>query len=357
MSSMHETSMNRRPISARQVLMVAVPLAIAVLVAVKVTTNQIVAQAQRHSEETMLHWFELSAPTTRGLDAQFTDADNDLVADIPSDAASQESPHRLVFSYVAGPDAEDERATWQDFTALLAQLTEKPVDTVAFHTTNEQLDALTKHELHITGLNTGAVPAAVASAGFVPVCTFGKGDDTFGITMQLIVPAKSELHKIADLKGHTIGFTTRDSNSGCKAALALLRDNELLPFRDYLWKFTGGHEESIKGVAEGRYDVAPVASDLLQRAIAGGIIEAGSVRVLYESEKFPPATLGYVNDLTPELASKIRHAFAEFSPQGTSLEKQFRSTDATKFVPVSYKQDFALIRRIDDAFRKPAAKN
>ena len=353
MSSIEGTNLGRPPISIRQVAIMAVPLAIIIALAVKVATNQIVAQAQRQSEQSMLHWFELSTPAPRGLDPRFADNDQDLVADVPSDLTQQFSPEKLIFAYVAGPDAEEERAAWQDLVAHLARVTGKPVEVAAFHTTSEQLEALDKRALHITGLNTGAVPAAVASAGFVPVCTFGKEDGSFGITMQMIVPAKSALQKITDLKGRTVAFTTRDSNSGCKAALALLRDNNLLPFRDYLWKFSGGHEESIKGVAEGRYDAAPVASDLLQRAITGGVINSDDVRVLYESEKFPPATVGYAHYLAPELAAKIREGLSGFQPEGTSLEKLFRSSNATRFVPVSYKQDYALIRRIDDAFRKP----
>ena len=70
--------------------------------------------------------------------------------------------------------------------------------------------------LHISAFNTGAVPSAVSSCGFVPFCTVGQDDGTFGTTMQVIVPAKSPIKSIKELKGHTMAFTTRDSNSGCK---------------------------------------------------------------------------------------------------------------------------------------------
>ena len=171
----------------------------------------------------------------------------------------------------------------------------------------------------------------------------------------MIVPAQSQVESLADLRNKTIAFTTRDSNSGCKAAMALLREHEMLPLRDYLWKFSGSHDESIKGVASSYYQAAPVASDLLEREIAHGDISSDSVRTIYESERFPPATLGYVCFLNPELGEKIGTAMLEFDWRGTSLEKQFSSSGVVRFVPVSYKQDFALIRRIDDAFREPTA--
>jgi phosphonate transport system substrate-binding protein len=57
--------------------------------------------------------------------------------------------------------------------------------------------------------------------------------------------------------------------------------------------------------------------------------------------------------LSPKLGERIKTAFLEFDWQGTGLHEQFQAQGVEKFVPVAYKQDFALIRRLDDAFRKP----
>jgi phosphonate transport system substrate-binding protein len=173
--------------------------------------------------------------------------------------------------------------------------------------------------------------------------------------MQFIVPVGSSIQKLDDLKGRTVTFTTRDSNSGCKAAIALLHDHELLPQRDYSWKFSGGHEESIKRIVAREYQVAPVASDLLQRAVTTGAVEPDQFRIIYESERFPPVTFGYAHDLTDELAADISKAFLEFDGHGTSMQKTFEDSSTSRFVPLSYKQDYALIRRIDAAFRKPSS--
>jgi hypothetical protein len=56
------------------------------------------------------------------------------------------------------------------------------------------------------------------------------------------------------------------------------------------------------------------------------------------------------------LAAGIRKAFLEFSCHGTSLQNRFDASHTTKFVPLSYKQDYALVRRIDAAFREPARR-
>jgi phosphonate transport system substrate-binding protein len=171
--------------------------------------------------------------------------------------------------------------------------------------------------------------------------------------MRVIVPAKSPIKSIKELKGHTIAFTTRDSNSGCKSALAVLREFDFLPLRDYLWKFSGSHDASIRGVSQGQYEAAPVSGDLLARAVSNGELSEDQFRTIYESERFPPATFGYVHLLPQDVAEKIRATFLEFQCQGTSLEPVFESAGVKKFVPLSYKQDYALIRRIDDVFRTP----
>jgi phosphonate transport system substrate-binding protein len=78
-------------------------------------------------------------------------------------------------------------------------------------------------------------------------------------------------------------------------------------------------------------------------------VPADAVRVIYTSERFPPAALGHAHDLVPELTEAIRTTLLEFEWAGTGLEAALGS-DATKFVPVSYKDDFAIVRRIDDTY-------
>jgi len=329
-----------------------VPLAAVCVIGVTLAARWIEKGSREQEEARILHRFGLTSDAPSQLDERFTDADGDLVADAPSALGQATAPEALVFSYVAGPDAGEELASWKEFTEFLATRTGARIETIAFATLADQLAALAQGRLHVTGFNTGAVPAAVAGYGFVPVCTFGQADGSFGSPMRFIVPAASAIQAIEDLKGRSVTFTSRESNSGCKAALVLLRDYQLLPQRDYNWRFSGGHLESIKGVASGLYQAAPASEDLLLTSIANGTIDGDKIRTVYTSERFPPATLGYVYNLPPEVAGKIREAYLEFAWPETGLARQFGSSGAVKFVPISYKQDFALIRRIDDSFRK-----
>ena len=103
-----------------------------------------------------------------------------------------------------------------------------------------------------------------------------------------------------------------------------------------------------RGIASGQYQAAAVAADMLGHAEADGVIAKNQYRSIYKSESFPAAALGYVYNLKPELAAKVTEAMLTFDVKGTPLDVNLGATDQTKMVPLDYKNDFALIRRIDE---------
>jgi phosphonate transport system substrate-binding protein len=345
------------PFSWGRVLLVLVP-ALVVIGAVYAVNQHRLDEETRKKDATFRNQMGLTEPSSvkpMHLDEKFTDADGDLVADAPKDPALLVTPTKLIFAFIAGPDAEQDKPNWTEFTGYLSKQIGVPVEMVTFKTTEEEIQALKDGKLHVAGFNTGGVPLAVNTAGFVPVCTRAGSDGKFSDSMQIVVPAESAIRSqhLEDLKGHTIVFTDRTSNSGFKAAVVLLKEQGMDLPRDYSWRFSTGHFDSIKGIANGDYEVGPVSREMLIRAVSKGDVDMGKLRVVYESERFPPATLGYVYNLSPELAAKITKAFLDFDWSGTGLEKQFAGSGATKFVPVSYKNDFALIRRNADSVQDP----
>lgn len=163
------------------------------------------------------------------------------------------------------------------------------------------------------------------------------------------MPGDSAAKTLPYLKRKLVAFTNKNSNSGFKApTVILMHDFGMEPERDYLWAFTFDHLDSIKAVAAKEYEVAAVASDLLQRAIAGGEVSEGAVKVIYESEPFPVAAIGHAHNLEPGLAAKLREAVLSYRFEG-ELAEEFKATGADRFVPINYKDDFGLVRRIDDA--------
>jgi phosphonate transport system substrate-binding protein len=83
-------------------------------------------------------------------------------------------------------------------------------------------------------------------------------------------------------------------------------------------------------------------------------IKAEDVMTIYKSQTFPNGGIGYVHNLHPDLAQKVRKAFFTFNwdkPDGTptSLKAEFEKSNRVKFIPITHKEHFAVMRMIDKA--------
>jgi phosphonate transport system substrate-binding protein len=342
----------RAIVQASTVLILLLAVMVSALVSVGAWYLLVQRNAAAREEETrqrLLGAIGLSRPVSNKLDTRFADTDGDLVADAPA-ADKQIDPPTLKFSYVAvDEDVEAFKAAWSDFIKHLSNVTGKPVEYLVLDSEQEQLRAMRDGKLHVTGFNTGRVPIAVNACGFVPVAVLGDEKGNGKTHTEIIVPASSKAQSISDLKGHELALTDTGSNSGYKAPLVFLKDHGLLPERDFTLRYSGSHDASIRGIVSGQYQAAAVAADVLQRAIAADVIKPQQYRVLFKSENFPTAGMGYVNNLRPELAKKVADALLNFDVKGTSIEGFLVASGQSKLVPANYKDDWSLVRRIDDA--------
>jgi len=296
--------------------------------------------------------FQVSTDYPVKLDQKFKDADGDLVADAPTDAAQQLDPDVLIFTTL-GSDAKEEEA-WADFITHLKEVTKKEVKVMPrTFLRKEQFEEIAQGNLHVLALNTGSVQPAVNIGGFVPVCVMGDADGKFGYEMEIIVPSdRTSINSLQDLKGKRVGFANFQSHSGFKLPVVTLWEAGMLYERDYQFTYTGGQSGSVRDVKMKRCDAAGVANDVLKRDLAKGTLLPSDYRTIYTSGTLPPACFGHVNTLKPELAAKIREAFLEFPWAGTSLEKTYKDANHVKFVPINYAKDWAGVRSTDESLRK-----
>lgn len=337
--------------SLARVLAVLVPLTIILLIAFVPLRNRAAQETTVDAESwARLFKLRLDEPVTNRLDVNFVDANQDLIADPPAEAANLLNPQVLVFSYI--PDESDESflAAWTPLLQALSAATGREVRYEVVSSTDEQLRAIRDGRIHIAGLNTGSVPVAVNVAGFVPVAKLPGGDGSGAYTSQIIVPSQSAIKSVNNLQGAELTLTHPRSNSGYKAPVVLLsKDHGLQPGRDYQVRISGSHLGSILGIAQDAADAAAIASDLLAREVAAGTISKDAYRVIYTSPPFPTACLGHAHNLDPALAEAISTTLLNFDWAGTDLVGRISTEgEPTKFVPVNYAGDWALIRQIDD---------
>jgi phosphonate transport system substrate-binding protein len=282
------------------------------------------------------------------LDKAYCDRNGDLVADAPLDRGRIVDPPTLIFSYTPVEDPAVYQKVWDGFIKHLEKTTGKRVVFFPVQSNAAQYEAMRSGRLHVAGVNAGGNALAVNCAGYVPFAMMAAKDGGFGYEMEIIVPADSPIKTPADLKGHKVGFSDATSNSGYKAPTAILKaDFNLEPKRDYEPAFSGKHDNSILGVVNKDYEAAAVANSVLNRMIDRKVFDPAKIRSIYKSETFPTTSYGHAHNLDAKLVARIKEAFFSFPWEGSALANEFKRE--AKFIPVEFKKDWAVLRKIDEA--------
>ncbi|GGH49494.1 phosphate/phosphite/phosphonate ABC transporter substrate-binding protein [Frigidibacter albus] len=284
------------------------------------------------------------------LDSRYTDADGDMIADIPTDASELVDPDTLIFAYTPVEDPAVYAEAWADFITNMEEVTGKTVQFFPIDSNAAQIEAMRAGRLHISGFNTGSNPLAVACAGFRPFAMMAAADGSFGYEMEIITYPGSGIEKVEDLKGKQLAFTSETSNSGFKAPSALLQaEYNLVAGTDFEPVFSGKHDNSILGVANKDYPAAAIANSVMTRMVERDVIKADQIVSIYKSETFPTTGYGVAHNLTPELQEKIKEGFFGFNWEGTSLAEEFSKSGEEQFIPITFKDNWSVIRQIDEA--------
>ena len=281
------------------------------------------------------------------LAERYCDDNRDLLADLPLTSDDWVNPDTLFFSYVPVEDPALYKGMFQPFMDHLEEVTGKEVRFYSAQSYAAQIEALRSGRLHVAGLSTGSTPFGVNIAGFHPFAIMGTQDGQYGYKMQVITHADSRIESIQDLKGKTVAHTEQASNSGNQAPRALLESQfGIVPGEDYEVTYSGGHDRSILGVANGDYAAAPIASSVLDRMAERGAVDRDNLRIVHESQAFPTTSFGFAHNLNPKLQRLVQKAFFTFAFEGTKLGEEFADVD--QFIPITYKQHWDVIRTIQD---------
>lgn len=280
------------------------------------------------------------------LDQMYCDANKDLVADTPTDAAKQKTPSTLVFTYTPVEDPAVYANIFKPFTEHLSQCTGKRVVFYQVQSNAAEIEAMRSGRLHVGGFSTGPTAFAVNIAGAVPFAVKGYADSFQGYNLIVIVKKDSPYQKLADLKDKKLAHTAPSSNSGHMAPVALFPKEGLTPDKDYKVIFSGKHDQSVMGVNSGDYDAAAVASDVFYRMAERGQVNKDDFRIIYTSEKFPTSSFAYAHDLEPTFRDKMLKCFYDYRFPD-EMKKAFDGAD--RFYPVTYEKDWAIVRQVAES--------
>ncbi len=242
------------------------------------------------------------------------------------------------------------RDVWAGFLDHMEQVTGKEVRFFPVQSNSAQLEAMRAGRLHVSGFNTGSVPVAVNCTGFTPFAMMAGNDGSYGYEMEIITYPNSGIDEVEDIRGAELTFTSQTSNSGFKAPSAILKGEfGMVAGEDFDTGFSGRHENSILGVANRDYEAASVANSVKGRMIACGAVDGEDIQLVYQSQTFPTTAYGYVHNLHPDVAEDVREAFFSFDWEGTALAEEFNKNGEEQFIEITYEDEWAVIRTIDEA--------
>jgi phosphonate transport system substrate-binding protein len=287
------------------------------------------------------------------LDTAYCDANRDLVADVPTDAAKLRDPSALVWAYTPVEDPAVYANVFKPLTDHLATCIGKRIVYYPVQSNAAEIEAMRSGRLHFAGFSTGPTGFAVNLAGAVPFAAKGVGTEVRGYNLIAIVKASSSYQTLADLKGKKVAHTSPSSNSGNLAPRVLFPEQGLKAEDDYKPLMSGGHDKSILGVGSGDYDAAAVASDVFERMATRGTIKAADYRIIYKSPVFPTSSFAHAHDLKPELAAKLKDCFYSFRFTA-EMQKEFNGDD--RFLPITYQKDWSVVRDVAEKSGTPYNK-
>jgi phosphonate transport system substrate-binding protein len=276
------------------------------------------------------------------------------VAETPEDESEWLDPDTLEFSLTPTEDPTVYEDTLQPLLDNIAEETGKEVNYASLDSYAAQVEAMRSERLHLAGFSTGAVPYAVNIGNAVPfsVQIDGSGENgSFGYRLFLITQVDNpDIGSLEDLAGdpmQNVAHADPSSNSGNLAPRALFANEGVVPGEDYEVSYSGGHQQSSLGVANGDYEAAPVCSTCIARVARDDQLDPSQIKAVYASEPFPTTAFSYVNTLHPDIQEGVRAAFLDYDYQGTSISEEFEGRGT--WVEIDYATVWDIILQIQES--------
>jgi phosphonate transport system substrate-binding protein len=263
------------------------------------------------------------------------------VPEPPTDESEFVDPDTLVF--VDQPGESGEAQFQENVQPLIDRLEETTGKTVEWQPVDSYaatVEALRSGRAHIGNVSTGTTAFAVNLADVVPFAVGIRADGAFGYRLIAITRDEmDDIQSVADFPEYAVTHTEPASNSGNQAPSALFDQYfDVTAGDDYEVTFSGGHDQSARGIAVGDYDCGPICSTCIEDLIeASDDITADDYKAVWASSPFPPGPVVHRYDLAPDLVENIKAAWLDTDWEGTAYEAE---TDYANFVEIDYKRHF-----------------
>lgn len=238
---------------------------------------------------------------------------------LPVAAPGEVVPLRVAVAAIISPVGTAE--SYSDLIRYLGRKLGRPVELVQRRTYAESNQLIEEKKVDV---------------GFVCTSAYVAGHDDFGMELLvapevngervyysvLIVPAASDIHRLADLRGKVFAFTDPMSHSGRVYPTYLLQKLGTTPDEFFSRTFfTYSHDKAIQAVAAGVADGAAVDSMVLDYALSRDPSLAQRIRIIHKSPPFGIPPVVVPPNLSPKLKAQLRQILLDMAddPEGRPI--------------------------------------
>ncbi len=274
-----------------------------------------------------------------------------MLAAAPAQAQQCENPPVLRFSIIPTQETVRELTLYKPVVDILAKNTGKKIEFYMPTSYSSVVEALMGKWVDVAVLGPESYVIAHNKDKNIEVFAtyykkkIGVQEAGPGYKALLISKKGGKFNDVAASKGSVMLLVDPASTSG-----ALIPESEFakkvvkMPLKDYFSRvaFSGGHDLSTFAVADGKADVAFVASHRFMNTIGTGKVKLEDFNVLWTSPLIPQDPFVYRASLCPELKQKISDTFTglDQTPEG---KKFLENVDSEKFVTMK-DSDYNIIR-------------
>ena len=263
--------------------------------------------------------------------------------ELPDDESDWVDPDPLVYVDKPGESGEAQfRETVQPLLDRLEETTGRSVKWQPVDSNAATVEAFRSGRGHLGDISTGTSAFGVNLGGVVPFADPISPSGQFGY--RLLAVTRADEHDIQSVEDFarddvTVAHSEPASNSGHQAPSALFDQFfDVTPEEDYEVNFSGGHDQTGRGIFVGDYDAGPICSTCFEDLIeATDEMNYEDLKTVWASNPFPPGPLVHRYNLHPDIVEGIKKATIGTDWTGTEYAE---ATGEAEYIPIDYKRVF-----------------
>ena len=270
-------------------------------------------------------------------------AHGDPPRELPDNESDWVDPDPLIYVDKPGESGQSQyQDTIQPLLDRLEETTGRTVEWQPVDSNAATVEAFRAGRGHLGDISTGTSAFGVNLGGIVPFAVPISPSGQFGY--RLLAITRDDEHDIQSVNDFareevTVTHSEPASNSGNQAPSALFDQFfDVTAGEDYEREFSGGHDQTARGIAAGDYDAGPICSTCVDDLVGSTEdIDYDDFKVVWASNPFPPGPLVHRYNLHPDIIEGIKEATIGTDWTGTDYAE---ATGEAEYIPLDYKRVF-----------------